>query len=154
MPDTTQEESTDGDAGPLFHIAYVSTETRSMTQADLIELLTTARRFNQQHSLTGLLLHKGDAFFQVLEGPKKYVCETLRRIQRDSRHHSIEMLVEETLEDRRFDGWHMGFVNLDAVDLSLLPGYSEFMREDISPRTALSRLSQTERLAHLFREMS
>ena len=144
----TQSEST-----PLFHLAYVSSEKQTFSQADLIELLQEARTINEKRDITGLLLYKQDAFFQILEGSEEAVMRTFRSIEADDRHHQVEVLMREPCSAREYSDWRMGFANLDGVDLSLLQGYSDFLSSPESPRAFLTELSRSERLAMLFRQL-
>ncbi len=137
----------------LLHLAYVSTQTRLMSGADLLALLDEARSNNCQRGVTGLLLHKEDAFFQVLEGPETAVRSTFQSIMADERHKNIEVLLEEPLETRQFPDWQMGFSDLDNIDPSLVPGFSHFMSEERCPRRFLEELSASKRLAVMFRDL-
>jgi hypothetical protein len=48
----------------------------------------------------------------------------------------------------------MGFVELDNVDVRLLPGFSNFLNEGLEPKRVLEELTRTRRLMLLFREMN
>ena len=137
----------------LIHLAYVSTQTRDMKAADLIGLLTEVRGLNESRNISGLLLHKNQSFFQVIEGSRARVQETFNNIMRDQRHEGVEVLFDEPLEAREFSNWQMGFLDLDGIDVSMLRGYSNFFDSDEEPRAFLKALSRGERLALLFRDL-
>jgi hypothetical protein len=137
----------------LIHLAYVSTQTRDMKAADLIGLLTEVRGLNESRNISGLLLHKNQSFFQVIEGSRSRVQETFDNIMRDQRHEGVEILFDEPLEAREFSNWQMGFLDLDGIDVSMLRGYSNFFDSDEEPRAFLKALSRGERLALLFRDL-
>ena len=137
----------------LIHLAYVSTQTRDMKAADLIGLLTEVRGLNESRNISGLLLHKNQSFFQVIEGSRAKVQETFNNIMRDQRHEGVEVLFDEPLEAREFSNWQMGFLDLDGIDVSMLRGYSNFFDSDEEPRAFLKALSRGERLALLFRDL-
>lgn len=137
----------------LIHLAYVSTQTRDMKAADLISLLTEVRGLNESRNISGLLLHKNQSFFQVIEGSRARVQETFNNIMRDQRHEGVEVLFDEPLEAREFSNWQMGFLDLDGIDVSMLRGYSNFFDSDEEPRAFLKALSRGERLALLFRDL-
>ena len=137
----------------LIHLAYVSTQTRDMKAADLISLLTEVRGLNESRIISGLLLHKNQSFFQVIEGSRARVQETFNNIMRDQRHEGVEVLFDEPLEAREFSNWQMGFLDLDGIDVSMLRGYSNFFDSDEEPRAFLKALSRGERLALLFRDL-
>ena len=137
----------------LIHLAYVSTQTRDMKAADLIGLLTEVRGLNESRNISGLLLHKNQSFFQVIEGSRARVQETFNNIMRDQRHEGVEVIFDEPLEAREFSNWQMGFLDLDGIDVSMLRGYSNFFDSDEEPRAFLKALSRGERLALLFRDL-
>jgi hypothetical protein len=139
---------------PLYILGYASTQAKQMGTPELLELLNQAREYNQTHHITGLLLHREDSFMQVIEGHRSQVLELYERIKADPRHQRVETLFEDEIEEREFSDWQMGFIELDGVDVSLLPGFSNFLLEEETPRTLLEKLSRSKRLLLLFRNLS
>ncbi len=135
----------------LFRITYASTQTSRMSSSELIDVLNCARERNQEHDITGVLLHREDSFLQVIEGEKQAVMNLFARIKEDPRHQRVEVLTNSAIEEREFTDWQMGFLELDDVDVTLLPGFSNFLNEADDSRTVLKRLSQTRRLMLLFK---
>lgn len=148
-PGARDDDREDG----LYHLAYVSTLRESMSSADVVDLLRIARACNEVRDVTGLLLMRGDSFFQVLEGREENVRAIFERVVADSRHHRIEVLFEEPFEEREFGDWRMGFVDLDGVDVSELEGVSDFLSRDVDPREMFTRLTRSKRLMLMFRQM-
>jgi hypothetical protein len=138
-------------AATLYRLGYVSTQTRPLSSAEMLSLLHLARENNAAHDVTGLLLHREDSFFQVLEGPEQAVLEIFETLQSDSRHQRIEILFEGACEEREFPDWRMGFSELDGIDVSQLPGFSDFLLNDIEPRRLFDELTRTQRLMMLFK---
>ena len=139
---------------PLYRLGYVSTQTRPMEAGDLIDLLNVARDANRELGVTGMLLHREDSFFQVIEGTRENVLALFERICTDPRHQRIEVLFQEPTGKREFPDWRMGFVELDGIDVSLLPGFSNFLADEVEPRRLLEELTRSRRLMLLFRAMS
>ena len=137
----------------LFHMGYVSTETGNLGSADMIELLTDARRINTSRDITGLLLHRDRSFYQVLEGTEDVVRQTFDRIEKDERHTAVDILFEGEVDEREFPDWQMGFLDLDGVDIETLQGYSNFLSREDSAKDFLENLSRGKRLALMFRSM-
>jgi hypothetical protein len=138
----------------LYHIGYSSTLSSPLSASELIELLKSARKRNRELDVTGLLLHREDSFFQVLEGSKENVLSVFSRIELDPRHIRVTVLFEGSAEVREFSDWRMGFLELDNVDVRLLPGFSNFLNEGVEPRRVLEELTRTRRLMLLFRAMT
>ncbi len=144
----------EGPEGRLFHLGYVSTQTSPFGTADLLRLLAAARRRNQSRNVTGLLIHRDDSFFQVLEGREVDVRRIFGIISEDPAHHRINVLFEEPLAEREFADWRMAFVELDNVDVRMLPGYSTFLTDEEEPRRFLEELTRSRKLMLLYRAMA
>lgn len=137
----------------LIQIGYTSTQTAKLDSSDLAELLESARQKNASRGVTGVLLHRDDSFFQVLEGPRAVVQGVFQDILADRRHQRVEMLFEAPLPEREFPDWRMGFVALDGVDVSMLPGFTHFLTDDAEAQELLRKLTRSQRLMMLFRAM-
>ena len=149
------DEDPSGEQDPvsLYQLGYVSTQARPMAAADLIQLLNFARDENRRRGITGLLLHRQDSFFQVIEGDKDVILALFAQIEADTRHQRIEILFQGPIQEREYADWEMGFIDLDGIDITLLPGFSNFLLDDSQPRQFLRDLSRSQRLALLFRAM-
>jgi len=77
--------------------------------------------------VTGILLYRGGNFIQALEGPDDAVEATYQRIRRDPRHYGVYVLVDEPLDQRRFESWSMSFQNISKLTLEITPGVSRFL---------------------------
>ncbi len=97
---------------PVFRMLYVSGATRPMTPTDLDEILAVSRRNNAREDVTGVLLWAEGAFIQVLEGDERKVRELAKRISHDTRHRNFMVLVEQTVPERVFGEWAMGYKHL------------------------------------------
>ncbi|MEJ2530705.1 MAG: BLUF domain-containing protein [Halioglobus sp.] len=151
---TSQKSGPEEEDEPLYRLGYVSTQTRPMEAGDLIDLLNVARDANRELGVTGMLLHREDSFFQVIEGTRENVLALFEKICGDPRHQRVEVLFQEPTGRREFPDWRMGFVELDGIDVSLLPGFSNFLVDEVEPRKLLEELTRSRRLMLLFRAMS
>lgn len=122
---TTMSEF-DSKPANLSHIIYSSTATRPMGDAELVELLETARAANAEVGLTGMLLHDSGSFFQVLEGGAADVERVFARIGADTRHEGIVKIIQEPISRRAFGDWTMGFASLTRAELASLAGMNDF----------------------------
>jgi hypothetical protein len=126
-----ERQAPSSDAPPpdsLFQLVYESTETDSMTEAELRDLLLSARKKNDDLGVTGLLLYAQGRFLQVLEGPEATVRDLYATIRDDPRHTNIDTLLTTSTPERTFPDWEMGverpgaFVNLDGISSFLQSG--------------------------------
>ena len=91
----------------VYQLVYISRATRPLDDAELGRLATDAKRFNDGHAITGLLLHDGGRFIQALEGRRVSVETVMERIMRDRRHDSIAYVERRPVPTRQFGGWSM-----------------------------------------------
>lgn len=114
------------DTGDLTLLAYSSVGTQRFEQSELVDLLTFARKFNESHGLTGMLLYVDGAFFQILEGASLQLHDLYSRIEIDSRHTRVMKLIETPIEKRTFSAWSMGFAKVTRAELATIPGLNDF----------------------------
>ncbi|EAQ96248.2 BLUF domain-containing protein [Congregibacter litoralis] len=137
----------------LYSLGYVSTQTRPLDNAQMLDILEVAREKNAQLGVTGVLLHRQDSFFQVLEGAKEEVKALFEKISKDFRHERVEVVTEGPIQNREYNDWRMAFIELDGQDFSAMPGFSDLMRNTPAAREFLQTLSRTKKLALLFSVM-
>ena len=93
----------------IFQVAYFSAARPAITDADVRDILRASAKSNRRDGLSGMLLLLDGTFFQVLEGEKDRIEETLLRISSDPRHTGIVRVVEMEREEPSFPDWTMGF---------------------------------------------
>ncbi len=93
----------------MLSIAYVSAAAVEMTDGEIAAILVQARANNIRHDLTGALLYHRGSFIQILEGPDEHVLSRFAVISADPRHPSISVVSEESIRERQFPEWTMGF---------------------------------------------
>lgn len=98
----------------MFRLIYVSTASDDITTQDLEDIVSVAVDHNAQKAITGLLLHNGLNFMQVLEGDKAEIEPLYARIVKDARHVSVSTVMTENIETRIFEPWAMLFKTLPA----------------------------------------
>lgn len=111
-----------GPAIDLVHCAYTSLLAPECSDAELVPILTKARRTNPGMQATGLLLFHRRSFFQVLEGPRQRIEDLYQRISGDPRHTRVTRLVHEPVAERSFRDWTMGLMEPSSADLAAVPG--------------------------------
>jgi Sensors of blue-light using FAD len=122
----------------VWQLLYRSVETYEMEPADLLKLLFDARAFNREHAITGLLLHHGGRFMQLLEGDRDQVQALYRRISSDARHREVVMEHEGPSRQRLFPDWTMGYAEAPEFAGRSALGGVESEREALHSLRALS----------------
>jgi hypothetical protein len=107
----------------LQQLVYQSSATVAITPYELQQLLPTWREHNHADDISGVLLYGDAGIMQVLEGPPAEVHRVYQRIASDPRHYDVCILADGLVPTRAFGQWSMGFVQLDAPDLSQITGY-------------------------------
>ena len=95
-----------------------------MDAAALDTLLQQSRAYNQEHNISGILLHTPEGrFLQVLEGTRAAVRHLYyHAILSDMCHHHYQVLGEGSWPERSFATWTMGFRQAQSHDLRTLLG--------------------------------
>ena len=111
----------------MLQIIYASASTKPFTHKELVELLKVAREKNMALDVTGMLLYHAGSFLQVLEGPDENVEAIYAKVQKDSRHTNFLLLARETIEERAFEHWSMGFVDTTRMG-ERIGGFVDYMQ--------------------------
>ena len=87
-----------------------------MSRQEVQALVRHARTRNDAAGITGLLVYDHQSFLQILEGEPEAVDSCFARIERDPRHHQIDVLGRHSIEKRAFKTWRMGAMVYDGTD--------------------------------------
>ncbi len=101
----------------MFQLIYKSVAAAVPGEGELADILRVSRRRNRSGQVTGLLLAGGGHFLQALEGPLLAVNDTFARIEADSRHRDIKVIVRREVAMRDFGTWAMAFPEGAGGDL-------------------------------------
>lgn len=93
---------------------YTSRLVESAGVDCVADIVKTARAFNLENSITGILVFDGERFCQYIEGPKEPLDELITRIARDRRHFEFAPKLHRSVRGRRlFSGWSMAYAMVD-----------------------------------------
>ncbi len=112
----------------LICLMYVSSEAKSFTDDELIDLLLTKRPRYRSMGITGILLYHEQTFVGVLEGPQTLIQEVYEGICGDCRYKDTSILHLEPIHTRQFHDWTMGFRPNDWLVAEMTPGFNPLMR--------------------------
>ncbi|MBT5513522.1 MAG: BLUF domain-containing protein [Rhodospirillaceae bacterium] len=107
----------------MRQLLYISETTRTMSDADLRELLEVSWEKNLQHQITGLLLYAGDHFVQVIEGDEEEIRQLTCNIRADQRNSDFTMMFDRSIDCRAFAAWTMGFRAIKLDDFRNIDGF-------------------------------
>lgn len=139
------------ESNSLSLLAYTSIANHYMTHQELIELLSVCRENNKTSDITGILLYLEGCFFQVLEGEPDKIEALYEKISKDDRHHNVMKLTFETLSERGFANWTMGYQSVTREELAAITGLTDFLDSD---NTGFQRMQTTRarKLIECFRD--
>jgi len=70
----------------MIRLLYISQAAPSINDEQVQDILKSSRRNNPAVGVSGVLLHGGGLFMQILEGPEDAVLRKYVRILDDRRH--------------------------------------------------------------------
>lgn len=89
----------------------------------LKEMLISFRKNNEANGVTGMMLFSDGSFLQVLEGENNIIDTLIKKIKKDSRHHSVVQIAEGSITERNFGKWSMSFKTVSPEEFKELKGY-------------------------------
>jgi hypothetical protein len=103
--------------GPLlYNLVYCSRAAPGVGEDAVDTIISTARRANPLHGVTGMLVFGSGIFFQWLEGPRAAVQRLMGLIKADPRHLQVVLLSEtEESRERLFPTWDMERVEPEDI---------------------------------------
>ncbi len=96
----------------MIRLLYISYAASNLKLEDVRAILKVSRAQNKAHDITGVLIHGGGMFMQILEGPEPAVLQLYVNITRDKRNHDARIVLITPTDTRLFDSWAMG--NIDC----------------------------------------
>lgn len=101
----------------LIRLCYASQyqNTELGLLEDLRAILVTAREFNAEHEICGVLYYAKEHFFQCLEGEEQQVKAIYEKICMDTRHTVMKCFEIENIQQCRFSQWSMKYVKPDTA---------------------------------------
>ena len=91
----------------LRRLAWSSVPASSFSVASLDEIVASARRNNERHHVSGMMLFTGAHFLGVLEGAEWDLANLWQKLGRDERHRDLRRIGDVLCGDRWFPRWMM-----------------------------------------------
>lgn len=110
----------------MHRIIYLSSGVKIFSDEEINDLLKISRENNQNNGITGLLLYSDGNFMQIIEGEKEAVESTYNKILNDTRHRNVILITNESIKQRNFSEWKMGFSIVDPEFLKKHPEINPF----------------------------
>ncbi|MEO9869760.1 BLUF domain-containing protein [Ekhidna sp.] len=105
----------------LYRLVYTSFRKPHCDQKEIENILNSCKRNNSQNMITGVLLHSNSRFIQYLEGGKDDIRALFNLIKEDPRHTTVNERNFESIKERVFPTWEMGYKDFDRVQFNTVP---------------------------------
>ncbi len=102
----------------LYRLVYTSFRKPHCDQKEIENILNSCKRNNSQNMITGVLLHSNSRFIQYLEGQKDDIRALFDLIKDDPRHTSVSERNFESIKERVFPTWEMGYKDLGRMQFN------------------------------------
>lgn len=99
----------------MIRILYCSQVKPGNSKDSLDDILVSSRKNNKALGITGVLVHGGGLYLQLLEGPETNVLRLYTKILDDKRHTDCRIIYISPTKERLFDNWTMGSIERDPL---------------------------------------
>lgn len=111
LPSDYRKSFTNGDL--LYEVSYRSMASHNVTDADVNNIIQTARKHNKSVNISGSLIYHRRVFFQLIEGSKKDILDLYESIKKDDRHFDVTTIWQGPKAFRNFEDWDMALITDD-----------------------------------------
>jgi hypothetical protein len=104
----------------LIRAIYLSIAPSTLSEHDTVQFLTEARTVNRKNDVSGMMLHTDRRLLLLLEGEAAsvdFACSTIFSDKRD-----YQMLLRESIAEREFPEWTLGFETVASAEAGRLLG--------------------------------
>lgn len=125
----------------MLRLLYLSQAVTALHEEDIEAILKTARRNNPRLGITGVLIHGGGYFMQLLEGPEQAVLNLYVKIMDDRRHGNCQIIqISPMMSDRMFAQWAMGSIKSSPLEFDEIAELRKHRREVLGPQTYIEAM--------------
>lgn len=95
----------------LWAFGYVSRSCIPLEEreAEIARIVEAAVPWNESMQITGALVHTGEHFAQLVEGPEPAIADLRNMLETDHRHASLVRFEWGAVRARRFAGWALAY---------------------------------------------
>lgn len=94
----------------ILRLTYISRYNNHNPNGEVTRILAQAQQNNARNGITGALLFNHNYFLQSIEGARPVINDLLRKLTKDDRHSSLQVIECCEVEQRRWDKWSMRYL--------------------------------------------
>ena len=118
-----------------YCLVYLSSSAGLFSEKEISDILKQSQANNRALGITGVLLYCNGSIIQVLEGDRQQVEALYQVISKDSRHINLICLYADTIQNRSFPDWLMGYRTLTTREFDQLYEIMPFIQDPLLPKT-------------------
>ncbi|MCY7307989.1 MAG: BLUF domain-containing protein [Rhodoferax sp.] len=100
----------------MIRLLYLSQATHDISDVQVQDILRSARRNNEAVGITGVLVHGGSMFAQILEGPEQAVLRMYVKVMDDRRHGDVRIIHISPANEPMFKDWSMAVIKSNPME--------------------------------------
>lgn len=94
----------------ILRLTYISRYNNHNENGEVTRILAQAQQNNERNGITGALIFNHNYFLQSIEGARPMINELLRKLVKDDRHFSLQIIECCEIEQRRWNKWSMKYL--------------------------------------------
>lgn len=94
----------------ILRLTYISRYNNHNENGEVTRILAQAQQNNERNGITGALVFNHNYFLQSIEGARPMINELLRKLVKDDRHFSLQVVECREIEQRRWNKWSMKYL--------------------------------------------
>ena len=125
----------------MIRLFYYSHSTQVISDEQVQDILKTSHRNNPLHDISGVLIHGGGLFAQILEGPEQAVLRMYVKILDDRRHSDSRIIYISPANERMFQKWSMGVINSTPLEFQSIMKLKAYRQETVHSKVFTDAMS-------------
>lgn len=94
----------------IVRLTYISRHNNHNPNGEVSRILAQAQENNARNGITGALIFNHNYFLQSIEGARPVINNLLRKLVKDDRHFSLQIIECSDIEQRQWDKWSMKYL--------------------------------------------
>ncbi len=94
----------------ILRLTYISRYSNQNENGEVTRILAQAQENNARNGITGALVFNHNYFLQSIEGARPVINNLLRKLTKDDRHSSLQVIECCEIDQRRWNKWTMNYL--------------------------------------------
>ena len=94
----------------IVRLTYISRYNEDNENGEVTRILAQAQKNNERNGITGALVFNHNYFLQSIEGSRPIINGLLRKLIKDTRHSSLQVVECCDITERQWSQWSMNYL--------------------------------------------